>query len=248
MSRDFGNEIDEIKKNIKEMYEMMRDNIDMKKINRNVSDTVNEIMKGFNFKHDFRYEADSANETTEENAEQAEKTEENFRSYNPNKIFEYMDNSEVVKRLQEGLIQLRKNDNVSGYITYFGDFEASGRESKWTANNVSTDELLTLIEDKSAVKVLNCIGNSLRLDILLAILKQPMTVAQLVEHFGSNSTGQIYHHLGPLMTADLIVEDENTKGVYIVQPHRVQGILMMLAGIQDMIDTKYSEGKWTPDL
>jgi len=237
MSRDFGNEIDEIKKNIKEMYEMMRDNIDMKKINRNVSDTVNEILKGFNFNHDFRYETDPKTEQTEsaETTESAEKCE-------------VKDDNEIVKQLQENLIQRRKDNNVSGYITYFGDFEASDRESKWTSNYVSTDELLTLIEDKSAVKVLNCIGNSLRLDILLAILKHPMTVAQLVEHFGSNSTGQIYHHLGPLMTADLIVEDKNGKGVYIVQPHRVQGILMMLAGIRDMIDTKYTEGSWTADL
>ena len=240
MGRDFGNEIDEIKKNLKEMYEMMRDNIDMKKINRNVSETVNEILKGLNINRDFRYE-------TDEKTEQAEQAEQTETPDEPERC-EVKDDTEIVKQLQENLIKRRKDNNVSGYITYFGDFEASDRESKWVSNYVSTDELLTLIEDKSAVKVLNCIGNSLRLDILLAILKQPMTVAQLVEHFGSNSTGQIYHHLGPLMTADLIVEDKNAKGVYIVQPHRVQGILMMLAGIQDMIDTKYTEGSWTSEL
>ena len=227
MNIDFEREIEEIKKNLKEI----RDNIDMKAINRQVSDMVNEVVSKFNFQQ-----------------KQYEKPTEPSEPTAPAEPSEVKEDGEVVKKLQENLIQRREDDKVSGYITYFGDFEASDRESKWVSNYVSTDELLTLIEDKSAVKVLNCIGNSLRLDILLAILKQPMTVAELVEHFGSNSTGQIYHHLGPLMTADLIVEDKNHKGVYIVQPHRVQGILMMLAGIKDMIDTQYTEGSWNSEL
>ena len=226
MSVDFEKEIEDIKKNIKEMYEMLRNDVDMQKINHQVSATVNELMSKFIYQS--------------RPAEPSEPTP-------PPEPKVYADIDQT-KQLWETLIQKRIDNNVSGYITYFGDFSASDRESKWMSPYVNTDELLTLIEDKSAVKVLNCIGNSLRLDILLAILKQPMTVAELVEHFGSNSTGQIYHHLGPLMTADLIVEDKNHKGVYIVQPHRVQGILMMLAGIKDMIDTKYTEGNWTSEI
>lgn len=136
--------------------------------------------------------------------------------------------------------------NQSGAITYIGLFESGGRQSTWIRNEVNTDSLLPLIENKMAEKVLNCIGNSDRLNILLSILKKPMTVAQLVEECGYNSTGQVYHHIKPLIAADLIIEDiKNTgRGVYVVQPHRVQGIIMLLSGISDMLDPQYTQGNW----
>ena len=51
----------------------------------------------------------------------------------------------------------------------------------------------------------------------------------------------------PLLAADLIAEDKQQKGVYIVQPHKVQGIIMLLAGINDMVDETYSQGTWEAD-
>ena len=48
----------------------------------------------------------------------------------------------------------------------------------------------------------------------------------------------------PLLAADIIAEDKNKKGVYIVQPHKVQGIIMLLAGISDMVDETYTKGTW----
>ncbi len=134
----------------------------------------------------------------------------------------------------------------SGAITYLGVYESGGRQSTWIRNEVNTDCLLSLIENKMAEKVLNCIGNSDRLNILLYILKKPMTVAQLVEECGYNSTGQVYHHLKPLIAADLIIEDikNSVRGVYVVQPHRVQGIIILLAGISDMLDPQYTQGNW----
>lgn len=233
MGRDFEKEIDEIKRNIKEMAS----NIDMKAINRQISNTVQDILKSFNFK------ADNAEneETNNDQRSESDSTETNSKT-------DYTEsNKTLLKQVQDNQKKMREANNNTGYISYCGNYTSSSRESRWVTATTNTDDLLALIENKSAVKVLNCIGNSMRLDILLAIMKKPMTVAQLVEHFGSNSTGQIYHHLGPLITADLIVEDENNKGLYIVQPHRVQGIIMMLAGINDMIDTKYTEGDWNPE-
>ncbi len=134
----------------------------------------------------------------------------------------------------------------SGRITYVGVYKSSGRQSTWVRNLVNTDDLLQLIENKTAEKVLACIGNSDRLNMLLALLKKPMSVAQLVENCGFNTTGQVYHLLKPLISADLVTEDEKNegRGVYAVQPHRVQGILMLLAGISDMLDPKYTQGAW----
>lgn len=134
----------------------------------------------------------------------------------------------------------------SGRITYLGVYASGGRQSTWMSENVDVDRLLPLIKDGTAEKVLACIGNQVRLNILLAILKKPMTVAQLVEEFDFGSTGTVYHHLKPLMAADLVVEDSKNegKGYYVIQPHRVQGIIMLLAGICDMVDTKYTTGTW----
>ena len=121
------------------------------------------------------------------------------------------------------------------------------RQSNWIRSGVLTDDLLALIESGIASKVLACIGNSNRLAILLEILRGPKTVASLVEKCGFGSTGQVYHHMKPLLAADIIVEDEHQKGAYVVQPHKVQGVIMLLAGISDMVDETYTKGTWEAD-
>ena len=130
----------------------------------------------------------------------------------------------------------------SGRLAYLGVYASGGRQSTWIKHDVNADALLGLIEEGTAEKVLACIGSKDRLNLLLAILRQPRTVAQLVGECGFTSTGQVYHHLKPLIAADLVAEDEHIRGTYVIVPHRVQGILMLLAGISDMIDPEYSQG------
>lgn len=151
----------------------------------------------------------------------------------------------IIQSIMDRLENSCGQSGDTGRITYLGVFSSGNRQSNWIRNDVSADKLLELISNHTAENVLACIGNSDRLNILLAILKKPMTVAQLVEECGYNSTGQVYHHLKPLLTADLIAEDKKEgKGVYVVQYHRVQGILMLLAGISDMVDPTYTQGHW----
>ncbi len=130
----------------------------------------------------------------------------------------------------------------TGAITYLGVFSSSGRQSTWAKHCVNTDDLLNLITNNVAEKVLSCIGNSDRLNILLALLKKPMSVTELIAECHLNSTGQAYHHMKPLLAADLITED--SKGIYVVQPYKVQGIIMLLAGISDMYDESYAKSNW----
>lgn len=146
----------------------------------------------------------------------------------------------------EELCSRAGEQGISGLINYMGVFASGGRQSNWIRHQVNTDMLLELIENHTAEKVLGCIGNSARLEILLAILRKPRTVAELVTVCGLNSTGQAYHHMKPLLAADLIAEDDASggKGVYIVRPHKVQGIIMLLAGISDMVDETYTKGSW----
>jgi len=155
-----------------------------------------------------------------------------------------MKNMDKDKRLTGMLEELCNTAEGTGAITYFGVFSSGDRQSNWISNQVGTDSLLRLIESKAAAKVLACIGNNDRLNLLLALLRSPGTAAQLVEQCGYNTTGQVYHHLKPLLAADLVKEDDKTRGCYVIQPHRVQGIIMLLAGISDMLDPKYTQGNW----
>lgn len=159
------------------------------------------------------------------------------------KTFKYK-SPEIIKVLDRAENTCGTEGNT-GRISYTGVFASGDRQSTWIREDQNVDNLLDLIETGTAVKVLNCIGNNDRLNILLAILKKSMTVAELVTHGGYSSTGQVYHHLKPLITADLITEDKHSaKGTYVVQPHKVQGIIMLLAGISDMLDETDSKGNW----
>ena len=51
--------------------------------------------------------------------------------------------------------------------------------------------------------------------------------------------------LRPLIAADLVTEASGVeKGCYAIQPHRVQGIILLLAGIGDMVNPEFSRGQW----
>ena len=49
-----------------------------------------------------------------------------------------------------------------------------------------------------------------------------------------------------LQTADLVYEasEEEGRGIYAARPYRIQGILLLLAGIADLVDDQYTRGKW----
>ncbi len=133
-----------------------------------------------------------------------------------------------------------EKDGSTGRVIYTGVFASGGRQSNWIGG-YNTDRLLELIENRTAEKVLACIGSGDKLNILSVLLRKPMTVAQVVSEGGFSSTGQVYHHLNALIAADLVKEDleNNNKGVYIIVPYRVQGIIMLLSGISDMVDGRF---------
>jgi len=147
--------------------------------------------------------------------------------------------SAIMETLQDSC---GENGNT-GRITYLGVFASGGRQSNWIKHDLNTDALLPLIENRTAEKVLACVGSNDRLNMLLALLRKPRTVAELVSDCGYSSTGQVYHHLKPLLAADLVVEDEHRRGSYIIRPHRVQGVIMLLAGIADLVDATYTAGQ-----
>lgn len=147
----------------------------------------------------------------------------------------------VTASLMERIQNEREADGSTGRVVYAGVFASGGRQSNWVGQ-YNTDNLLKFIENRSAERVLACIGSNDKLNILLLLLRRSMTVVEIVKEGGFNTTGQVYHHLNALVAADLVTEDsENSgRGIYIVKPHRVQGIIMLLSGIADILDETYS--------
>ena len=131
---------------------------------------------------------------------------------------------------------------TSGCIAYLGVFASGGRQSNWIENEINTDELLKLVQDGTASTVLSCIGSQDRMKVLMSLMEEPKTAAQLVESCGFNTTGQVYHHLNMLTNVDIVYSD---RDLYIVRPHRIQGIIMLLAGIRNLIGNEYTQGSWT---
>lgn len=219
MERDYGMEIDVLKKELEEVKGLLRG-----LVQRNVAALGQPAVQ-----------EEKCGKKEEDAGGQLPGGIEIIRGMHPDpQISEQME--ELCRLTAEG------EKGQKGLINYMGIFASGGRQQNWIRHQVSIADLLALIENHTAEKVLSCIGNGDRLNLLLAILKKPQTVAELVAECGFNSTGQAYHHMKPLLAADLIVE--TGKGIYVAQQHKVQGIIMLLAGIADMVDETYTKGCW----
>ena len=153
-------------------------------------------------------------------------------------------NPESEKNVAEVKEWAAKNNNDVGAMFYYGFFDGENRGAKWNLR-ADVKELMEMPQDKLSV-VLSSLGNQQRWEILCALLKKPMTVAQIVEMFDMKTSGKAYHHLNNLIAADLLEEVKDAeKGTYAVKGHRVSGIILVMTGVHDLIDTEYSRGEWT---
>jgi DNA gyrase subunit B len=117
--------------------------------------------------------------------------------------------------------------------------------SEWVTDYHAAEDLLAQ-DDQTVARVLAALGNRQRVALLKAILEKPATAAELVERLGMGTTGQVYHHLKALQAADLIVQEE--RGIFAFNAPRVQPFLLLLAGVEDMVDERYSTGVWAEDV
>lgn len=139
------------------------------------------------------------------------------------------------------LAALAERRGVKGLISYAGSYESGQCGYLWASEECTAEELLGQDDDRVA-RVLAALGNKSRLALLKAILDKPASAADLVEHLGMGTTGQVYHHLKALQAADLVTQEE--RGQFAFIGHRAQGLLVLLAGVRDLLDTRYSAGRW----
>lgn len=161
------------------------------------------------------------------------------------------DNKKISPERRAEMDELRKyakeTDNEAGVLKYGGFFE-SGNQGFYSYPRIcAVKDLMSMPTDKISV-VLSSLGNRQRWEILCALLMKPMTVAQIVEEFDMKTSGKAYHHLNNLIAADLLEDlsynKDAEKGTYAVKGQRVQGIILLMAAVHDLIDTHYSSGEW----
>ncbi|WP_245583617.1 ATP-binding protein [Paenibacillus assamensis] len=122
----------------------------------------------------------------------------------------------------------------SGNVYYAGQYQANGQLLRWEPKDKQLEQLLQISTEKSS-KILSALGSKLRLDIIIAILNESLTGAEMVEKLNMGTTGQLYHHLKALNGANLIEQDKS--GRYTVPDHRKLPLLLLLSAAADMLDT-----------
>ena len=144
------------------------------------------------------------------------------------------DEDRVQNETLEILRKRVQDDGVSAAMTCSGILSSDKGTMSWVTIFSGLDRFTELIETNAADKVIACIGNEDRVGILLSLLNAPKTAAQLVDACGYRSTGRIYHLLKPLLAADLVKEDGDQRGVYVINGKRIPGVMMMLEGIRQL--------------
>ncbi|MDQ6423227.1 ATP-binding protein [Paenibacillus sp. LHD-117] len=122
-----------------------------------------------------------------------------------------------------------------GAFYFSGQFKGENGRYKWEPQERSVRRLLDLDGDKTA-KILSALGHKQRIDILRAVLQEPLTGAELVDRLNMGTTGQLYHHIKALQGADLLAQEER-GGKYTFPGHRALPFLLLLAAASELLDT-----------
>ncbi|MCY9696730.1 helix-turn-helix domain-containing protein [Paenibacillus alginolyticus] len=122
-----------------------------------------------------------------------------------------------------------------GSVFYSGQYRGDQASFRWEPQEKHVRQLIQLDGDKAA-KILGALAHKQRLDILRAVLQEPLTGPDLVERLNMGTTGQLYHHIKALVGADLLVQEER-GGKYTIPGPRALPLLLLLAAASDLMDT-----------
>jgi DNA-binding transcriptional ArsR family regulator len=111
-----------------------------------------------------------------------------------------------------------------GAVIYGGSLELGGREYLWAIERPAAG-LLALAPDAPA-HVLATLAHPQRLRLLIALIEQPRTAAELQKVIGSRSPGPLYHHLRELLALGVVAQEERR---YTVPARHVVPLLAALA-------------------
>jgi len=121
-------------------------------------------------------------------------------------------------------------EDVRGAVTLVGAADFGGRSAVWHVERGVPQ--LQAVEDELFVGVLGAISHPARLGIIRALLRGPLTSGELSEAVSLGSAGRLYHHLGELMKAGVVLQRQ--RGVYEVPGRNVVPFLGLLACALDL--------------
>ncbi|WP_409290372.1 ArsR family transcriptional regulator [Peribacillus sp. SCS-37] len=120
-------------------------------------------------------------------------------------------------------------------VYYSGEMETDQQKYHGLAREKSLPSILAG-ESEDMARILSSLGHKQRLEIIKALLVQPRHGTELVELLGMGTTGQLYHHLKPLIGAGLVLQEER-GGSYSIPRKRALPLLLVLSGVMEMFDT-----------
>jgi DNA-binding transcriptional ArsR family regulator len=112
-----------------------------------------------------------------------------------------------------------------GAVAYGGTVRFGDRRYAW----IQEQPLPQLLAGEAGplAGAIGALGSPARLHLLRSLLQGPRTRQELQEVLGTNSPGQLYHHLRELQAAGAVHQPR--RGRYEIAPHKVVPLLVILA-------------------
>ncbi|WP_316570407.1 ATP-binding protein [Neobacillus sp. YIM B06451] len=138
---------------------------------------------------------------------------------------------------QEGQIVNRPSSlEASNLTVFYSGHYKTNQENYHVILQEKSLESISLFSAGKMANILAALGNKQRLEIIRTLLIKPKTASELVELLNMGTTGQLYHHLKPLLGSNLISQDER-GGAYKVPIERTLPLLLLLSAVTEIYDT-----------
>lgn len=151
-------------------------------------------------------------------------------------------------RTLERLEEQAASDDERGLVSAWGTWRLPGpageRTVQWQMEGTPANDLAPDDLDAAAIR-LAAIGHRQRLAILLALLRQPASVSEMVASLGLGTTGAAYHHLKALQGAGLVTQEE--RGIFEIAPEQVGFVVGILSALATEAAVAEPEPVESPD-
>ncbi|MGD9901526.1 MAG: helix-turn-helix domain-containing protein [Spirochaetales bacterium] len=124
--------------------------------------------------------------------------------------------------------KLQENRMVFG-----GRYVGNNVGSTFGHDNLNILKVLELDDDKIS-KVLNALANKERLKILKAVMKEQLTINEIMEKCGFNTTGQAYHHVNALEKGGFVVKKNDRV---VIVGNKISAFLLALASVYQFLNS-----------
>lgn len=149
------------------------------------------------------------------------------------KIVAYIAEKQSYQSLLRGAVESGDGSHAAGSVYYAGHYQNENQLLREEPKTRELEQLLHISTDKVS-KILAALGSKPRLDIIITLLQEALTGAEIVERLRMGTTGQLYHHLKALQGAGLVMQDAD--GRYALPDQRKLPLLLLLSSIAEMLD------------